>query len=117
MTSSGGEPKIYLRGVTPHKLIHGGLGHRPLLYEELVLLDFICKSFGVFGPFRWFYGKHTQLGISLFDSCKLECEVTMSVWQSYPKPIFPKNTPSYAHKSYFETEEKGFSRPEFLMKS
>ena len=35
MTSSGSEPKIYLRGVTPHTLIHGGLGHRPLLCEEL----------------------------------------------------------------------------------
>ena len=46
MTSSGGEPKIYLCGVTPHTLIHGGLGHRPLLCEELILfglsLDFIA---------------------------------------------------------------------------
>ena len=37
MTSSGGEPKIYLRGVTPHTLLHGGLGHRPPPYEELIL--------------------------------------------------------------------------------
>jgi hypothetical protein len=39
MTSSGGEPKIYLRGVTPHTLIHGGLGHRHLLCEDLILLE------------------------------------------------------------------------------
>ena len=39
MTSSGGEPKIYLSGVTPHTLIHGGLGHRHLLCEDLILLE------------------------------------------------------------------------------
>ena len=39
MTSNGGEPKIYLRGVTPHTLIHGGLGHRHLLCEDLILLE------------------------------------------------------------------------------
>ena len=70
-----------------------------------------------FCSYCWFYGKPSHLGISVFDFCKFECGVPMSVWQSYPKPIFPKNTSSYAHKSYFETEEKGFSRPEFLTKS
>ena len=39
MTSSGGEPKIYLCGVTPHTLMHGGLGHRHLLCEELIFLE------------------------------------------------------------------------------
>ena len=37
MISSGCEPKIHLRGVTPHTLLHGGLGHRPPPYEELIL--------------------------------------------------------------------------------
>ena len=34
--SSGSEPEIYLRGVIPHTLIYGGLGHRPPPYEELI---------------------------------------------------------------------------------
>ena len=38
MLSNGGEPKIYLRGITPHNLIHGGLGHQLLRCEELILL-------------------------------------------------------------------------------
>ena len=53
-----------------------------------------------FWSYCWFYGKPTHLGISLFDSCEFGCVLPMSVWQSYPKPIFPKNTPSYAHKYY-----------------
>ena len=53
MTSSGGEPKIYLRGVTPHTLIHGGLGHRHLLCEDLILLE----PYGLFFPIRWFLWK------------------------------------------------------------
>ena len=36
MMSSGSEPKIHLRGLTPHMLIYGGLGHHPLPFEELV---------------------------------------------------------------------------------
>ena len=40
MSSSFG-PKIYLRGAILHTPIYGGIGHRPLLSEELVL-------FGVF---------------------------------------------------------------------
>ena len=51
--------------------------------------------------FCWFYGKHTQLGISLFVSCKFEREVPISVWLSNPKPLSSKNMPSLAHKSTF----------------
>ena len=36
MSSSLG-PKIYLRGAKLHILTYGGLGHRPLLCEELML--------------------------------------------------------------------------------
>ena len=50
MTSSGGEPKIYLRGVTPLTLIHGGLGHRPLLVEELDLIRAFIAYISVLCP-------------------------------------------------------------------
>ena len=79
----------YIFAVSHHKLIHGGLGHRTLLFEELVLLGLNCKSFGFFGLYVGFMENILKLGISLFDSCKLECEVPMTVWQSYPKPILP----------------------------
>ena len=40
----------YIFAVSHHTLIHGGLGHRPLLYEELVLIwDFI--AYLLFLPF------------------------------------------------------------------
>ena len=38
MTSSSFGPKIYLRGAIQYTLIYGGLGHRPLLSEELMLV-------------------------------------------------------------------------------
>ena len=44
----------YIFAVLHHKLIHGGLGHRPLLYEELVLLGLNRKSFGIFGLYVGF---------------------------------------------------------------
>ena len=34
-----------------HKLIHGGLGHRPLLYEELVLFGFNWIYSGIYRPY------------------------------------------------------------------
>lgn len=36
MTSSSLGPKIYLRGAKLQILIYGGLGHRPLLNEEVI---------------------------------------------------------------------------------
>ena len=60
MTSSGSEPKIYLRGVTPHTLIHGGLGHRPPPFEELILFDLIW----VFRPLLRFV-ESTKFGLYL----------------------------------------------------
>ena len=44
LMSTGSEPDIYLRGVIPHTLIYGGLGHRPPPYEELILLGLYCGS-------------------------------------------------------------------------
>ena len=35
--SFGNGPKIYLRGAKPSILKYGGLGHRPLTLERLVL--------------------------------------------------------------------------------
>ena len=83
MTSSGGELKIYLRGVTPHTLIHGGLGHRHLLCKDLIFMEFIWISL----LFRGFHGKHTQIlvvMVFLLLLIKLECEVHFSVTISIP---------------------------------
>ena len=71
MTSSGGEPKIYLRGVTPHILIHGGLGHRPPPFEELILFDLIWVFLDLFcvlwrAPSLAFIFDSCKLGLSLF---------------------------------------------------
>ena len=73
MTNSSFEPKIHLCGVKLHILTYGGLGHRPLLSEELVL-------FGVFTEFycisMWFYGKHIHTwSFHLFALCNCGCEV------------------------------------------
>ena len=43
MSSSLG-PKIYLRGVKLHILTYGGLGHRPLLCEKLMLVGVLKWS-------------------------------------------------------------------------
>ena len=69
MTSSGGEPKIYLRGVTPHILIHGGLGHRPPLCEELDLIWFIWI---LFGPLVYLV-ESTKFGFSCLILANLVC--------------------------------------------
>ena len=78
MMSSGGELKIYLRGVTPHTLIHGGLGHRHLLCEDLVFMDLHLD----FIAYPMFYGKHTQMlvfNVVFVAYYKFECEVPVSV--------------------------------------
>ena len=45
MMSSSFGPKIHLRGALLHTLTYGGLGHRPLLSEELVLVGFLWSYF------------------------------------------------------------------------
>ena len=76
--SSGGELKIYLRGVTPHTLIHGGLGHRHLLCEDLVFME-LYLDFFAYSMFSW--KTHSNVGFYcvLLLLTKFECEVPFSV--------------------------------------
>ena len=84
MMSSGCEPKIHLRGVTPHTLLHGGLGHRPPPYEELILFG---SYLGV-------------LDLSLWESAQIWPfvsilaflgKLSLSSFEFYPKPqLYPK---------------------------
>ena len=93
MTSSGGEPKIYLRGVTPHTLLHGGLGHRPPPYEELILFG---SYLGV-------------LDLSLWESAQIWPFVSIlaflgklspSGFEFYPKPQLVSHKPCLSKMHY-----------------
>ena len=74
MTSSGREPKIYLRGVTPRTHIWWPWPP-PLPCEELLLFGVL---FGFYCLSDVPYGKHTQMMVlfALFAFFyKIECEV------------------------------------------
>ena len=61
----------YIFVVTCHTLLHGGLGHQPLLCEELDLLVFLWFSLAYPLFFLGFLnGKLTPYGLLLLDLAK-----------------------------------------------
>ena len=103
----------YIFAVSHHKLIHGGLGHRPLLCEELVLLGLNCKSFGFFVLYAGFMENILNLAFHCSILASLSVKYQCQFGNLIPSLSHLK-TFYLAHKSCFETEEKGFSRPESL---
>ena len=99
MMSSGCEPKIHLRGVTPHTLLHGGLGHRPPPYEELILFG---SYLGV-------------LDLSLWESAQIWPfvsilaflgKLSLSGFEFYPKPQPYPKPHSFSNTFYFMLSAK-----------
>ena len=99
MTSSWFGPKIYLRGAKPHILIYGGLGHRPLLSEELELVWDLCMYIAyLYVPME----NTSSLGylfVCIFASVDVKYHVES---KSEPKPLLPQKQ-FYLSVHYFVT--------------
>ena len=90
MTSSSLGPKIYLRGAIQHTLIYGGLGHRPLLSEELMIVG----SSWIYFAILVLYGKSLTFGLHLIF---LQVWVIMYHLHSLISLNLSQNTLTYAN--------------------
>ena len=81
----------YIFAVSCHNLLHGGLGHRPLPYEELVLLVSYCL---LFANLLFLWETHSILAFIEFASCKLSVKYHPSLWNLSQAPSCPKTCSS-----------------------
>ena len=93
-------------------LIYGGLGHRPLLLEELVLIE-VYLSLSCLLPTS-FIGNPLKLGVLVVCFLQIEREVLVSQFVYLnPSPYLPKDI-SILHTSHLKLwKERNFRQSEF----
>ena len=101
----------YIFAVPYHTLLHGGLGHQPLLCEELVLIGFYWISFEfhhlVSLRSKSLLGNTPKLGLYPFAFASFWCEVPLSVWSSKPKPhLIPQDIFLFPAHALLELEKR-----------
>ena len=97
MMSSSLGPKIYLRGAILHMLKYGGLGHRPLLYEELILGESYWCSLHIY-MFLWETHQHLAFNQNCFFA-NGDVKYHLQFGYSKPKPFLSQKHSIYVHKS------------------